>query len=231
LIRRVRIAGIKNELNRVIRSADGIYVAMLPYVDFSYEAIRENPVHPLQATKIIELSFMNIISAWEEFVQAVFIRYMIGGTSDSGYAPALRIGKCRNLSHTLELISGKDGFDPSTDYLDWSDWPKVIHRARIFFEHAEPFSFLTDNQKQLLKDSVVIRNRVAHSSNKCKQAFTVLAKRYLGLKGTESLPKGFTVGRLLIADKVRGFNKEYRSENYYQSFSVMFRKLADLIAP
>ena len=230
-MKKVRTAGIKSELYRVIRSADGIYIAVLPYVDFSYEGIRENPVHPLQARKIIELSFMNIISAWEEFIQAVFIRYMIGGTSDSGYAPALRIGKCRNLSHTLELISGKDGFDPSTDYLDWSNWPKVIHRAQIFFEQGEPFSFLTDNQKQLLDDSVVIRNRVAHSSDKCKQAFSILAKRYLGLKGTESLPKGFSVGRLLITDKVRGFSKEYWSDNYYQSFSVMFRKLADTIAP
>jgi hypothetical protein len=156
---------------------------------------------------------------------------MIGGTSDSGYAPALRIGKCRNLSHTLELISGKDGFDPSTDYLDWSNWPKVIHRAQIFFEHGEPFSLFTDNQKQLLKDSVVIRNRVAHSSNKCKQAFSLLAKRYLGLERSESLPKGFSVGRLLVSDKVRVFTKEDRSGNYYQSFSVMFRKLADTIAP
>jgi hypothetical protein len=230
-MRRVRTAGIKNELNRVIHSANGIYVAMLPWVDFTYEGIRENPIHPLQASKIIELSFMNIISAWEEFVQAVFIRYMIGGTSESGYAPVLRIGGCRNLSHALELISGKDSFDPSIDYLDWSNWPKVIRRARIFFQDAKPFSLISDNQSQLLKDAVVIRNRVAHSSNKCKKTFADLARRYLGLKETQSLPRGFSVGRLLISNQVRGFARGYRSDNYYQSFSVMFRKLSDVIAP
>jgi hypothetical protein len=70
---RVRTKGIKKEFDRVLRSADGIYISMLPYVDLSYEGIYENPLHPLQAIKIIELSFMNIISAWEEFVQGVYI--------------------------------------------------------------------------------------------------------------------------------------------------------------
>lgn len=91
-MKKVRTITLRNELDRVLRSADGIYVAMLPYVDLSYEGILENPLHPSQAAKIIELSFMNIISAWEEFVQGVFIRYMIGGESESGYSPALRIG-------------------------------------------------------------------------------------------------------------------------------------------
>ena len=230
-MKRVRTAGLKKELHRVIRSADGIYIAMLPYVNLSYEGIYENPLHPLQATKIIELSFMNIISAWEEFVQAVFVRYMIGGTSESGYSPILRIGKCQSLNHALELISGKDGFDPSIDYLDWSNWPKVIRKAKIFFNGAEPFSLLTDNRRQLIKDSVIIRNRVAHSSTKCKQAFSKLAKKYLGISENDALPKGFSVGRLLINENVKGFNRDYKSENYYQSFSVMFRKLSDTIAP
>jgi len=230
-MKKVKTAAIKKELNRVIRSADGIYIAMLPYVDLSYEGIHENPLHPLQATKIIELSFMNIISAWEEFVQGVFIRYMIGGISESGYSPVLRVGKCQNLNHALELVSGKESFDPSIDYLDWSNWSEVIRRAKIFFGGATPFSFLTENQQQLLKDGVIIRNRVAHSSHKCKRAFSDLAKRYLGLRRNESLPKGFSVGRLLISNEVRGFNREYKSDNYYQSFSILFHKMADIIAP
>lgn len=230
-MKNIRTKTLKCELDRVIRSADGIYIAMLPYVNMSYDGIHENPLHPLQATKIVELSFMNIISAWEEFVQEVFLRYMIGGTSESGYSPSLRIGQCQNLSHALELISGKEGFDPSMDYLNWSNWPKVISKAKIFFEKAEPFSLLTENQKQLLKETVILRNRVAHSSKKCKQAFTSLARKYLGLMANESLPRGFSVGRLLISDNVRGFSKVYKSDNYYQSFSVMFRKVSGVIAP
>ncbi len=228
---RVRTKGIKKEFDRVIRSADGIYISMLPYVDLSYEGIYENPIHPLQATKIIELSFMNIISAWEEFAQAVFVRYMIGGVSESDYSPVLRIGRCLSLNHAMDLIAGKSDFDPSIDYLDWSNWTKVLDKAKLFFEKAKPFSSVNENQRQLIRDSVIIRNRVAHSSKKCKQAFNILAKRYLGLRGSESLPRGFSVGRLLISDKVRGFNKAYESDNYYQSFSVMFRKLSDIIAP
>jgi len=206
-------------------------VAVLPYVDLSYEGFSENPLHPLQATKIIELSFLNIVSAWEEFVQAVFVRYMVGGCSGSGYSPALRIGRCQSLNHALELLSGKDGFDPSTDYLNWSNWSKVIYRARLFFVNAEPFSLLTDNQERLIKESVILRNRVAHSSKKCKQAFCVLARKYLGLKENEPLPRGLSVGRLLLSENVRGFAQDYRSHNYYQSFSVMFGKLSDIIAP
>lgn len=227
----VRTASIKNEFKRVIRSADGIYIAMLPYVQLSYEGINENPIHPVQATKIIELSFMNIISAWEEFIQAVFIRYMIGGVSEAGYSPSLRIGKCQSLNHAFETISGKDGFDPAVDYLDWSNWPKVILKAKIYFHDAKPFSNLTANQTHLLRDSVILRNRIAHSSDKCKRDFRDLAKRYLALKKTQSLPKGLTVGRLLNSEGVRGFSKEYRSNNYYQSFSVLFHELADIIAP
>jgi len=230
-MKKIRTKSLKHELDRVIRSADGIYIAMLPYVTMSYDGIHEKPLHPLQAIKIVELSFMNIISAWEEFVQEVFLRYMIGGASESGYSPTLRIGKCQNLNHALELLSGKEGFDPSIDYLDWSNWPKVINKAKIFFEKAEPFSLLTENQKQLLKESVILRNRVVHSSKKCKQAFTILARKYLGLMVNESLPRGFSIGRLLISDKVRGFSNEYKSGNYYQSFSVMFRKISDVIAP
>lgn len=228
---RVSTISIKRELDRLIRSADGIYIAMLPYVDLSYEGIYENPLHPLQATKIIELSFMNIVSAWEEFVQEVFVRYMIGGISESGYSPTLRLGRCQNLNHAWELLSGKDSFDPVIDYLDWSNWPKVISKAKIFFEKGEPFSLISENQKQLIKESVILRNRVAHCSKKCKQAFTTIAKKHLGLSESESLPKGFSVGRFLISDEVRGFSNEYKSGNYYQSFSVMFSKMSNIIAP
>ncbi|MGD0338244.1 MAG: hypothetical protein ABSB78_05595 [Bacteroidota bacterium] len=228
---KVSTKSIKWELDRIIRSADGIYIAMLPYVDLSYKGIHENPLHPLQATKIVELSFMNIVSAWEEFVQEVFVRYMLGGISESGYSPTLRMGKCQNLNHALELLSGKAGFDPAIDYLDWSNWSNVINKAKIYFKKAEPFSLLLENQKQLIKESAILRNRVAHSSKKCKQAFTNLAKKHLNLRENESLPRGFSVGRLLISDKVRGFGEDYKSDNYYQSFSVMFRKMSNIIAP
>lgn len=131
----------------------------------------------------------------------------------------------------MESVSSKQGFNPSVDYLDWSNWIEVVRRAKIFFEDGAPFSYLSDNQRQLLKDSVIIRNRVAHSSYKCRRAFNGLARRYLGFRSDESLPKGFSVGRLLLSNKVRGFSKDDKSDNYYQSFSVFFHKLADIMAP
>lgn len=212
-------------------SADRIYASLLPFVDLSYDGIHENPLHPYQAKKIIELSFMRIIAAWEEFVQNIFIRYMLGATSESGYSPELRISNCKSLQHAYELISGKNDFDPSVYYLDWSTWPKVIRKAKIFFERAEPFSKLNENQMQLLKDSIIIRNRIVHSSYKSKKAFIKLSKKYLALNQNDPLPRGFSVGRLLLTGNVRCFNRDCTSDNYYQSFSMLFHKLADVIAP
>ena len=37
----------------------------------------------------------------------------------------------RSLSQAID-----SGFDPSIDYLDWSNWPKVIRKANLFFNRA-----------------------------------------------------------------------------------------------
>lgn len=42
-------------------------------------------LHPKYKVQVVELAFMGVVAAWEEFLEATLVRYVAGAKTTSGY--------------------------------------------------------------------------------------------------------------------------------------------------
>lgn len=215
---------------RVQSSAD-LYGAVEEFALGTWNSINGwEPLYPGHARRIVALAFMNLVVGWEDFVEACFVRYLAGSDSPNGWTPKLRLSACSSLDHAYALTAGTANFDRTKQFLNWSSWPEVESRAEVFFVGGKPFTRLSTGQKQRLKDSQIIRNRVAHSSTKCREDFKRVAKQFRGLSGLQKLPKGIDVGQVLLDKSGRGFGSN-TNESLFMRYVNLFSELAEVLAP
>jgi hypothetical protein len=223
-----RINNIKTIFIDKVNSSSNFFQTMHPFATSGYDGIHGyEGIHPKQAEQAISLAFLNVVTQWEDFVEACFIRYMNGASSPNGFHPSLRIGKTQSIQHSYEVLSLTEKFDITQRYLTWSPWKVVSNKAKLFFDQGKPFTDLTHQESDRLNDSFVIRNRIAHSSQKAKNEFSQISKQHLG---KSRLHQGFTVGQLLLTKDTRGFPRKPIQE-FFIHYMQLFLKLADTIAP
>jgi hypothetical protein len=225
------LATVKTSFAASVSSAVNLYAAVTPYVKYTPKGFDENPLHPKQARRVVGLAFLSLVAAWEDFVQAVFIRYMAGVPSPGGYRPDLRLGPCGTLRHAAEILTGRPGFDLANRYLSWTKWSEVTSLASLHFVKGRPFSNINTDLVQALNDGHVIRNRVAHSSRKAREDFLEVARRFLGLAGSAKTAQGYDVGTLLLETNVRGFAHMDQADDYFLQYCRMYVHLSDIVCP
>ncbi len=221
----------KRPFVETILSCANLCAAMLPFVDrrTTNDAIQGwQLLHHAQARRVVALSFMNIVSAWEEFVQSCFIRYMAGASSEN--CPRLRMGPCQSLKHAGQVLMRRSNFDFESDYISWTPWNQVVDRAKIFFEGGLPFAAVNASTQKHVDDAFKLRNRVAHSSEKCRTDFVEVAKRHLGIPVGGNLTRGYDAGSLLLAQP-KLFGATCGQDTYFMAYVDLFMELADLIVP
>ena len=190
-------------------------------------------VHPEQARRVVELAFLGLISAWDEFLEQSFVRYLAGAKSSDGSAPALRLGKAEGIAHAYHIISGDPAFDPARNYSKFSDAGWVIALSKIYFERGAPYATALQPNQQALQHATRLRNRVAHNSAKSREDFKRTARELLGRAPDAPLSQGYSVGDLLLSPATRVFGQEARDRNltYFQAFGLRLLRLAGLICP
>lgn len=223
------VISVRNEFIAVLNSNLNLFEAMLPHANYSYHNNRA-AIHPTQATRVIGLCFMSTVGAWEEFIGDIFIRYMAGAITPS-YRPALKIGACNSKAHAVDVLAGENDYDLSRKYMTWTKYSDVCSKATVFFERGEPFTKVPAVFKDRLADAIIVRNRVAHKSEKCVKDFAKVAKRLLLLQSTDPLPQGTSVGKLLKGASVSHFQSFNTSASYYHAYDAMFRHLAFMLVP
>ena len=231
--RKPQLKSIKKEFVRIVESATNLAFVVYPYTlkENIYEGIQGwEPIHPAQAHKVIALSFMQIVAAWEQFIQDCFLRYMMGASSPSGYKPVLRIGPCQSLLHAGQVITGKADFKFEKDIVSWSSWKLVTERSKIYFQGGRPFTDLRQPAIQRLSNAFDLRNRVAHNSRKSIERFKIVAREHLCLPPNSGLRRGFTVGELLTKSP-QLFCDTYDPNIYFLAYAILFSEMADTITP
>lgn len=191
-------------------------------------------LHPEQARRIVELAFLGLISAWEEFLEQAFVRYLAGASSDNQVSAPLRMGPASSIAHAYHLISGDPDFDPARNYSKFSDPKWVIDIARNYFELGSPFAPVLSQNIDLLQHAAKLRNRVAHNSTKCREDFKKSARIHLGLAQGAALTQGYSVGDLLLEPAQRLFGQQIANKpdvNYFLAYGGRLRAIAKLICP
>ena len=220
------------QLEKSLNSAEELYLAVKPFADGTWDAINGwEALFPGQARRVVSLAFLQSVIAWEDFVEAVFVRYLAGAEAPSGYRPSLRLAAAKSLPHAFQLASGDPDYDPQKHYTSWNKWKNVESLAKVFFDAGRPFTNVTEQEKQRLADSVLIRNRIAHSSPKCKSDFVKVAKAHLGVAATGKLPQGFSTGQLLLTQSNRLFGAAAPVKPFIEHYLDVIRSCADRICP
>lgn len=190
-------------------------------------------LHPEHKRRVVELAFLGMISAWEEFLEQSFVRYLAGAKADDDSAPALRVGKAASIEHAYHLISGDPEYDPTRNYSKFSDPKWVIAISKNYMELGAPYATKLHANLQVLQEAVRLRNRVAHNSGKSREDFKRSARTHLGLPEGAGLTQGYGVGDLLVSPAIRLFGQQATQSGwtYFQAYYARLRRLAKDIAP
>ncbi len=210
------------QLSRTARAISGIN----PQTAFP----RLNAEH---ARRVVELAFLGVLSAWEDFLEQSMTRYLAGARCDGGYLPPLRLGRARDIAHAYQILSGDPSHNPDTEYLRFSDPSSIGELAVIFFEAGRPYRDALQPREDLLRDALKIRNRIAHSSQKCRADFKKVALRHLGRRPGTALPQGYSPGDLLTRRAERHFGKWAKDNGVtvFDAYMDLYNRLALKIVP
>jgi len=230
---RTKTSTIKSDFVEVIVSSSKLYDKVIKFTDQNYNPSNSEALHPSQARQVISLAYLNMVSSWEIFLHELFLRYMTGAKSESGFQPKLRVGPCITLQHATDVLFGKNNVNNTKFYISWANYKDVEERAKVYFHSGHPFTKLPENYRQRISDSNILRNRIAHKSEKCIDQFKKVARRFNKLQNNAKLQRGYSVGHLLIEKNITGFSHEITkdADDYFSSYCFLYLALAEILAP
>ena len=154
---------------------------------------------------VVEYVVLKLFGKWEEFLEEIFIEYMLGSRSEYG-DPTHRYVNPVDKAHAYRMIQNVNL------YPDWSDVEKILINARNFFENGGAFEVLKTIKADITSLKKV-RNAIAHTSSRAKKDFENLVQGKIGY-----LPEGITPARFLIEFKVRRQRNAPTYCEYYISY-------------
>jgi hypothetical protein len=228
----------RNRLVDSVNTALRIYAPAREWMRYSNESFDEQPYQPRIAQKVVGLSFLSMVAAWEEFVEHLFLSYMAGAKSPSGYAPRLTIGPCKNRPHAVRVLGSVGAGDPHRLFR-WNDWGWVTHVAAVYFKNGLPFSKLGEPTLARLRDAQTIRNRVAHNSSKARIQFKRCVNNLLGEPQDKAMPRGFSPGQFLgyipgdaqFPPFTHHTREDHQWGDYFECYVSLFAEVANSLAP
>jgi len=224
-----KVDHVRDSFLREISSARTLTSAILALPQKVNPAV-DIGVHPKHTRQVVELAFMGIVAAWEEFLERSLVRYLAGARTDSGYRPTHKFGQAKNINHAYEVLSQDPAYDPQKRYLKVTE-PKWVWKSADFFFRKHPYSCVRD-KADLLKHASSIRNRVAHSSEKCRADFKATAVYFLQPPNA-TLTQGYGPGNLLLEPVRRHFGQKavQRGDNHFHAYADLYEWLAKQIVP
>lgn len=138
---------------------------------------------------IINNAFINVVTAWERFLEQSAFAYSMSEKSLNGNTPVCYISP-RDEDHANDLIKGV------TQYFDWSNKEAIINMAERIFENGSPYKTVISGINSYLVNIKKLRNNIAHNSKKSNNDFDTLVR-------TELSPSevGITTAQFLLSSK------------------------------
>lgn len=225
------------EFERVLEGSTRIHGLFRENCVRSHDSIRE-AVHFTTAERIVAQAFVGVLAGWEDYLEGTFLRYMVGGRTQSGYSPDLRLGPCSSLDHARQVLGADPSPTQATRRFRWSDYRWVEAAARLYFHRGEPYNLGSPELYRRLDFAYAIRNRVVHNSAQAKKKFKESANIVIGAPVTEPLGPGVTPGTVLVYQGENlCFDLAWISSNtehwgdLFEAFVVYFYDLSGLITP
>lgn len=145
------------------------------YIDFAHKKYASGgyKINSSLRKFISESAFVKIFIAWESFLEACFIDYLMNEQSTSGNRPA-KFANPVDEDHAHELLIG------TQKYVDWAN-PEITKKlSKIYFHQGYVFNSQLSAIQSDLFDLKTIRNSAAHLSSTTSTKLDGLGTRLLG---------------------------------------------------
>ncbi|MGL4974062.1 MAG: hypothetical protein ACRC56_02120 [Bosea sp. (in: a-proteobacteria)] len=155
---------------------------------------------------IYELAYLRVFTAWEVFLERVFLRMMCGYHHSDGI-DSLRAAHTyeRNIdSAQLALLSGRD-------YLLWHNVDFVIKRAKEKFVNSR-YEIILASSHSRISYFATIRHRIAHDQPDSARKFDIASMSMAGKRYRASRPGRFLRDKKTISDLPTRWLEEICSE-------------------
>jgi hypothetical protein len=218
------LKNIKRELLEKIKSTES-FIKIIKEVPPVVTGSRRYRFNSKQKEQLVGLLFINIVAAWEKFLEESLVRYLTGNVSGKYEIVLKEMKKISVLTARADLAGIRD-YDPEKNYINLSDIDTVLRKANKFFS-KHPYVFSEDDVK-LLKYATAIRNRVAHSSIKSRNSFKETVNTF-----SYPLSSGYSPGKFLI-DPVKLPFGNYSlpdEHSHFEAYLKMYEALANTIVP
>jgi hypothetical protein len=176
------------DFRRATRAAAGLPEAGELVRDASGKgSVAYQQLTPQRLTDLYEMAYLRMFVAWENFLEATFVRTMCGYVSSS-YAPQFQGERVRQ--RTLEEAY-KALLRPGQDFVLWHNPTRVRRWAAAWFVGC-PHEFVIASSLSRLEWFARIRHRIAHGSDDARRK---MDEATLGLAGRHFA--GASAGRFL----------------------------------
>jgi hypothetical protein len=130
--------------------------------------------------------YLDLFTEFENLIEELFLGILKGNVKPNNVLVRSKI-KVRPISELETVMNGTK----AKKYLDWLPYSDAtLPRAKIYLHDGNPFSFLTEIQKNKIANYHTIRNAIAHKSKKAMNEFNRLIAN-LTLLEIEKLPQGY----------------------------------------
>lgn len=159
--------------------------------------------------EIVELSFIRIFIAWEQFLEDMFTRHLISQKKSKikSYVSA------KSLKHAYEIVK------ENKPYPDWTNKDVVLRKANLFFKEGEPYMTALNSISSYLEEIKTIRNSIVHMSTNSQENFKSLVRIKMA-----SSPRGISAGKFLLSIK------NPPAETYIEYYANILKSSARLIS-
>lgn len=227
----------KKQFFRSLDTAVRIYAPAREMCRFNAESFGETVYQPNVAAKVVSLAFLSAVAAWEDFVEDVYLGYLCGYAAPNGYKPRLLAGPAQNKTHALKLAAGESNEKEAERKLRWNSFKWVQGISSVHFENNNVFAKVTPQDVAWLDLAQIVRNRVAHNSEKAKSQFKVALNLLVNSKKDDPLPYGFSPGRFLIfrtdaAKELMPLAQDHHHwPDVFEGYMSLWERLANELCP
>ena len=204
---------------------------------FTQESFNESAYQPNVAAKVVGLAFLSAVAAWEDFVEEIYLGYLSGYPAPSGYLPRLQAGPARNKTHALLLAAGDSNPREAERKLRWGSFKWVRSLSEVHFHRDNVFLRVSEADVAWLELAQIVRNRVAHNSEKAKAQYKVALNKLMSQPLDLALPKGFAAGKFLSYTTANDpVLAPLRSDGHhwgdiFEGYVSLWQRLANLLCP
>lgn len=167
------------------------------------------------ADQIYESIFLSAFTAFEGFLEDVFLALLVAPHRGRSHARATPRVTVRSLPVARQLVIGA-----GRKYADWLPFDRTTERANLFFRGGRPFADVPAAERDVIKRAQLVRHLIAHRSRHSEERFLKEVIAGVPLPPRERRPGGYLRGLVTAVPAVT------RHENYVATLSAVAKSLA-----